>query len=80
MITSFDKRRVSDSFVEPTRSTFKIIKSILDSANFSKMRVSVCLLDIISNSKTGYQKKLFLAYRKVLEQNIDAVDQRIDEL
>jgi hypothetical protein len=39
-----------------------------------------CLLDIISNSKTGYQKKLFLAYRKFLERNIDAVDQRIDEL
>lgn len=39
-----------------------------------------CLLDIISNSKMGYQKKLFLAYRKFLERNIDAVDQRIDEL
>jgi hypothetical protein len=39
-----------------------------------------CLLDIISNSKTSYQKKLFLAYRKFLERNIDAVDQRIDEL
>jgi hypothetical protein len=41
---------------------------------------SNCLLDIISNSKKGYQKKLFLAYREFLERNIDAVNQRIVEV
>jgi hypothetical protein len=41
---------------------------------------SNCLLDIISNSRRDYQKKLFLAYRKFLERNIDAVNQRIVEL
>jgi hypothetical protein len=41
---------------------------------------SNCLLDIIGNSKKDYQKKLFLAYRKFLERNIDAVNQRIGEL
>ena len=42
---------------------------------------SNCLLDIISNtSKKDYQKKLFLAYRKFLERNIDTVNQRIGEL
>ena len=40
-----------------------------------------CLLDIISNTaKKDYQKKLFLAYRKFLERNIDAVNQRISEM
>jgi hypothetical protein len=39
-----------------------------------------CLLDIISNSKKDYQKKLFRAYREFLERNIDAVNQRISEL
>ncbi|MGI0044308.1 MAG: hypothetical protein ACRD47_11400 [Nitrososphaeraceae archaeon] len=39
-----------------------------------------CLIDIISNSKKDYQKKLFLAYREFLERNIDAVNQRISEL
>jgi hypothetical protein len=39
-----------------------------------------CLLDIISNSKKDYQKKLFSAYREFLEQNIYAVNQRISEL
>jgi CO dehydrogenase/acetyl-CoA synthase delta subunit len=34
-----------------------------------------CLLDIISNSKKDYQKKLFRAYREFLERNIDAVNQ-----
>jgi hypothetical protein len=41
---------------------------------------SNCLIDIISNSKKDYQKKLFLAYREFLERNIDAVNQRISEL
>ena len=38
-----------------------------------------CLLDIISNCKKNYQKKLFLAYREFLERNIDAIDERIGE-
>lgn len=38
-----------------------------------------CLLDIMSNSKKAYQKKLFIAYREFLERNIDAVNQRISE-
>ena len=42
---------------------------------------SNCLLDIISNtSKKDYQKKIFLAYREFLKRNIDAVNQRIDEV
>ena len=41
---------------------------------------SNCLLDIISNSKKDYQKKLFSAFRKFLIRNIDAVNQRISEL
>jgi len=39
-----------------------------------------CLIDIISNSKKDYQKKLFHSYREFLERNIDAVNQRISEL
>jgi hypothetical protein len=38
-----------------------------------------CLLDIISNSRKDYQKKLFRAYREFLERNIDTVNQRISE-
>lgn len=38
------------------------------------------LIDIISNRKKDYQKKLFRAYREFLERNIDAVNQRINEL
>jgi len=42
---------------------------------------SNCLLDIIGNtSKKDYRKKLFLAYKEFLKRNIDAVDQRIDEV
>ena len=39
-----------------------------------------CLLDIISNSKKDYQKKLFHAYLEFLERTIDAVNERMDEL
>jgi hypothetical protein len=39
-----------------------------------------CLIDIISNSKKDYQKKLFHSYRNFLERNINAVNQRISEL
>jgi hypothetical protein len=38
------------------------------------------LLDIISNSKKNYQKKLFFAYREFLKRNIDAVNERVGEL
>ncbi len=41
---------------------------------------SNCLLDIISNSKKNYQKKLFFAYREFLKRNIDAVNERVVEL
>jgi hypothetical protein len=42
---------------------------------------SNCLLDIISNtSKKDYQKKLFLAYREFLKQNIEAVNKRITKV
>jgi len=42
---------------------------------------SNCLLDIIGNNiKKDYQKKLFLGYREFLKRNIDAVNQRIDEV
>lgn len=41
---------------------------------------SNCLLDIISNSDRNYRQKLFLAYRDFLERNVDAVNERIDEL
>ena len=41
---------------------------------------SNCLLDIISNSNRNYRQKLFLAYRNFLERNVDAVNERIDEL
>jgi hypothetical protein len=69
------------------------VRSIIHSLNMSlEERVAMedqinnlshesnCLLDIISNGRRDYQKKLFFAYRKFLEQNIDAVNQRIAEL
>ena len=89
MVNKNRKRQdISSRTIEATESVRSLIHSITlpleekiameDQIN-DMSHENNCLLDIISSCKKNYQKKLFLAYRELLERNIDAIDERIGE-